>query len=278
MSDTSSPEPIQLPIEHIRENAEPVSEVIVVKKSTAVYVSTVIVFVLGAYLLGFMMATAANGSGSNMQAVSTLVKDSIGTSVAQLAQSNSAAAPVEPTRDPNVRYDVPVGTGVSRGPEDAPITIIEFSDFQCPFCQRFHQTTLVPLLKQYEGKVRFVYRHFPLTTIHPYAGPAAEASECARDQGKFWEFHDFLFNNQDQIPSQNWSGFAKQVGLDTTAFEACISSRKNLKLVQDDYNLAVSLGLTGTPSFFVNGRILIGAQPLSAFQALIEAELASKKS
>src|SRR5581483_6667005 len=149
------------------------------------------------------------------------------------------------------------------------------SDFQCPFCKRFHDTTLPVLLKKYEGKIRFAYRDFPISSIHPYAQGAAEAAECAYAQNKFWDYHDLLFQDQQRLTADDLLTYAKQLKLDMTAFKDCLDSRKYAQEVQSDYQAGLTLSINGNPTFFVNGRMLVGAQPLEVFTSYIDAELAA---
>jgi protein-disulfide isomerase len=160
------------------------------------------------------------------------------------------------------------------GPVDAPVTIIEFSDYQCPFCKRFYDETLPQIQATYEGQVKFVYRDFPLTSIHPDAQKASEASECADDQGRFWEYDALLWANQQQLDVPSLKTYAAGLGLDAATFDACLDSGKNAQEVQKDSSDAVSYGVTGTPAFFINDAALVGAQPFSAFQAIIDPLLA----
>jgi protein-disulfide isomerase len=173
---------------------------------------------------------------------------------------------------PVVRVAVSTDGAPVRGPKDAPVTLVEFSDFQCPFCQRV-EPTLKQLFERYPGKIRLVYRDFPLEGLHPQARPAAEAARCANDQGKFWEYHDVLYTNTLRGDPGEFRRYAEQVGLDVPKFEQCVSSRAHRAGVQGDMEEGSRLGVTGTPSFFVNGRPLHGAQPLEAFVRVIEEEL-----
>ncbi len=159
------------------------------------------------------------------------------------------------------------------GPAGAPVTIIEFSDFQCPYCKRFRDQTLDALMKEYEGKVRLVYRDFPLTTIHPEAMDAALAADCANAQGKFWKMHDLLFDNQDQFGLKPFKQLAGQLQLDQGRFDQCFDSQQYLDEIQHDIDDGTAYGVSGTPTFFINGRSLVGAQPLSAFENLINEAL-----
>lgn len=171
------------------------------------------------------------------------------------------------------RYEVSGDRGFVRGPKDAPITIVEFSDFQCPFCKNAN-ATVKQVLDKYPGKVKLVFRDYPLASIHPQAPKAHEAARCAADQSKFWEYHDVLFERAPRLAPQDLKQYAVEVKLDPNAFNQCLDSGKYAAEVDKDFQEGAGLGLTGTPSFFINGRQLVGAQPLAAFQKIIDAELA----
>jgi protein-disulfide isomerase len=169
---------------------------------------------------------------------------------------------------------IPVrAVGPSRGPGDAPVVIVEFSDFQCPYCR-----TVVPTVKQVlernPSTVRWVFRDFPIATIHPTAPKAHEAARCAGAQGKFWEYHDLLFERPARQTDALLKGYADELKLDATAFAACLDGGKFAAAVQADLEEGTDLGVTGTPTFYINGRMLVGAQPAAAFQRIIDAELA----
>jgi protein-disulfide isomerase len=182
--------------------------------------------------------------------------------------------PVTVTLDPP-REQVADAGRPARGTADAPVQVVEFSDFQCPYCQR-SLPTIERLLSSYGDRIRIVYRHFPLPN-HPDAWPAAEASMCAAEQDKFWPYHDRLFANQDKLSVEGLKQHAADLGLDTKTFNACVDSRKYRDEVQKDVDAGKLLAITGTPAFFINGRLLGGAQPFPAFQELIEDELARRK-
>ena len=164
------------------------------------------------------------------------------------------------------------------GPENAPVTIVEFGDFQCPFCKRFYADVEEALFRKYKGKIRFVFRDFPMLDIHPLAGMVAEAAHCAGDQGKFWEYHDLAFQTQPQRDKADMFALAKRLNLDITVFKDCMDTRKYVPHVVADHCDGLSLGITGTPTFFINGRKLVGAQSLSTFSAYIDAELGNSMS
>jgi protein-disulfide isomerase len=192
----------------------------------------------------------------------------------QVVIQQPAEATAQPTEPPAVVDNVSVDDDPFMGPEDAPVTIVEFSDFQCPYCERAAVDVLPQVFAEYGDQVRLVYRDFPLTQIHPQALPAAIAAECADDQGKFWEYHDLLFANQSALDDASLEAYAGQLGLDQTAFDQCFSTQTPLEEIQGDYQDALSYGVSGTPTFFVNGVRVSGAQPFSVFQAIIDQVLA----
>ena len=171
------------------------------------------------------------------------------------------------------RLEVSLGDDPVKGPAAAPITIVEFSDFQCPYCARVNPT-LKKIEEKYGEKVRVVFRDFPLVQIHKDAAKAAEAGECAHEQGKFWEMHDRLFADQSKLQVEALKQTATQVGLDAEKFNQCLDSSKYAAEVQKDVDEGNSYGVTGTPAFFINGRMLSGAQPLDTFSQVIDEELA----
>jgi protein-disulfide isomerase len=172
---------------------------------------------------------------------------------------------------PETRVQVETDDDPAIGPEIAPITIVEFSDFNCPFCQRFHNETFTPLLETYPGQIRFVYRDYPITSQESFF--AAQASECANEQGKFWEYHDALFSGRMELGTAAYSAYAKELGLDADQLVACVEEGRFAEEVQDDARYAAALGVTGTPTFFINGIPLVGAQPLIRFTQVIDNEL-----
>ncbi|HKY71780.1 MAG TPA: DsbA family protein [Nitrospira sp.] len=158
------------------------------------------------------------------------------------------------------------------GPDRAPITIVEFSDFQCPYCRQ--GVKILKTLRQlYGDRIRIVYRDY-LGPNHPYALQAAEAARCAGEQGKFWEYHDLLFDRQSTGTGWDFRLLAKELGLQPSAFDSCLRSGRFRDQIAKDLHEGLKLGITSTPTFFINGRPLVGAQPLSRFQALIDTELA----
>jgi protein-disulfide isomerase len=163
----------------------------------------------------------------------------------------------------------------STGAPSAPVTIIEFSDFQCPFC-RAAESSLKQVRQKYGNQVRLVYMDFPLG-FHPHAMDAARAARCAADQDKFWQFHDALFLDQKKLGPDNLRQTAAKVGLDRDKFNACFADDRHDAGIREDMAKGNSLGVTGTPTFFINGRELVGAQPPPKFNEVIDEELARAK-
>lgn len=174
------------------------------------------------------------------------------------------------------RYDIPTEGDPAIGPEDAKITVVEFSDYQCPYCTKWYNEVFDRLLNEYPDEVRFVYRDFPLSSIHPEAVPAAIAAHCAGDQGAYWDFHRALFSQKYGLSPSAYEQYAGELGLDTAAFKECVSDGRHSDEVNADLSFGSELGITATPTFFINGIALVGAQPYEVFKQVIDLELAGK--
>jgi protein-disulfide isomerase len=188
------------------------------------------------------------------------------------APSAPGAQRGQPAAGENSVFKVPVGDSPVRGPANALVTIVEFSDYQCPFCSRAN-ATIQQLEKDYEGKIRVVMKQHPLD-FHPRAKPSALAALAAGEQGKYWEMHDKMFANQQQIEDANHEQYARDLGLNVDKWKADLQSPKFQTSISNDTALAMQLGATGTPAFFINGKKITGAQPIENFKRLIDAELA----
>jgi protein-disulfide isomerase len=164
----------------------------------------------------------------------------------------------------------------SRGPANAAVTIVEFEDFQCPYCKSV-QPTLKQILSHYGDKVRLVYVDYPLESLHPAALQAHQAARCAGEQDKFWEYHDLLFKNSPAASPEQLENYAKQAGMDLPAFKTCLSSGKYQSAIQKNEEEGNKLGVNGTPAFFINGRSMNGAQSFEEFSRIIDEELAAKE-
>jgi protein-disulfide isomerase len=204
---------------------------------------------------------------------------------ANAAGTNTNTAPaVDPnaTPTPLPKVDIDTGKLPVQGDANAKVTLVEFSDFQCPFCKKYFDETNQQLMDTYvkTGKVKFAYRHYPLSSIHPNAQKAAEAAECANDQGKFWEYHDLLFKNQDTWSPldatavvDSFTSYAGDLGLDTGTFRSCLDSETDKTKVDTDTAEGNRIGVSGTPTFVINGNVIVGAVPFSELQKTIEQEL-----
>ena len=171
-----------------------------------------------------------------------------------------------------VRMDLSVNGSPTKGSEKAEVTIVKFEDFQCPYCKAV-QPNFQEVLKRYDGKIRLVHKDLPLEQIHPQARQAAEAARCADDEGKFWEYHDKLYASSPNAAPEDLKSYAKDLGLKQDSFDKCLTSGKYKETIQKDVNEGASLGLTGTPTFFINGRELSGAQSVQAISEIIDEEL-----
>ena len=173
------------------------------------------------------------------------------------------------------RMTVSAGNSPTKGPASAPIELIEFADFQCPYCLAA-SPTVKRVLDTYGDRIRFVYRNYPLAN-HPQARPAAEAAQCANEQGQFWPYHDRLFGEPGKLSDADLKQSAATLGLDAAKFNACVDQHKYRAVVDTDAQAGNDAGVTGTPAFFINGRLLSGAQPFDAFKRVIDEELELKK-
>lgn len=232
------------------------------------------------YLIA-MLAFAAAASGcaqkSDIEAVQTTQKEIL--AKLEKIEKDIAARPAAPAAqrpqiDPNKVYDIPVGDSAVRGPKSAPVTIVMFSDFQCPFCAQ-SAPVVEQVLAAYPNDVNFVMKQFPLRQIHPNADPAARAAIAAGKQGKFWEMHDELYKNSRNLTPETIKGIAEKLGLDMKKFEADQSSDEVKKQVEEEMALGAKSDVRGTPSFFVNGKVAQN-RTLDGFKAQVDAALKAK--
>jgi protein-disulfide isomerase len=260
--------------EEVTETPENTEEYVTFKKSHFYSVLVVLAFAVG-ILVGYV----AWGRGTPVTAAP----------VAAAQQPSGQVAAPQPTAQP-VIYDIATKGFPSHGPDDAPITIVEFSDYQCPYCYRWNVQVYDTLLAAYPDQIKFVYRNYPLS-FHQNAFPSAEAALCAGDQDAYWKFHDLLFDNQALLNNQagtvldqeSYNQFAADLGLDVVTFEECMTSHKHQQAILDDMAYATSLpadstgesAVGGTPTFFINGHRLGGAYPIEYFKQIIDAELAN---
>ena len=254
---------IDQPVDQVEVIPEPPGEeTFTFKRSHFYAVFTVLAFAAGV-LLGYAMwgFQPAGGQGNAAQTA---------------GQISSLVANAPATEAPQFkRYNIPSEGFPAIGPQDAPITIVEFSDYQCPFCRRWHQEVYEPLLAAYPGKIKLVYRNLPLTSIHPDAFGAAEAAMCAGEQDAYWPYHEKLFSSEN-LGTQVYTQYAQQLSLDIDKFQACLQDQKYKAAIEADSDFAVNLGVRSTPTFFINGLAVVGAQPLDVFKQVIDKELAGE--
>jgi protein-disulfide isomerase len=199
------------------------------------------------------------------------LREGMGKMLEQLKEKHHVEIALQPPELPRIEVEA---KGPTRGPANAPVTVVEFSDFQCPFCGR-EVPVVERMMKEYDGKVKLVFRHFPLE-FHPFAAKAAEAGACAADQNKFWELHDKMFANQQKLAVDDLKGYAKAVGIDMAAFGKCLDSGEKKPLVDADTKAGAEAGVNGTPAFFINGIFINGAQPYEQFKQAVDRELKKK--
>jgi protein-disulfide isomerase len=272
--ETSQPEPISLPpLPEQEPHSQPKkyvprrSDDIVISKTTLYYLLVATIF----FVAGFFVAWVVFNLRSDdiRTTASNAAREAVTTAIADLSGGAAAAPTPIPRQDITVSNTMPAW-----GPNDAKVTIVEFSDFQCPYCESFYTHTYTKLKQTYGDKIRFVYRHYPLYQIHPDAEPAANAAECAKEQGKFWEYHDILFSNQSDLSRDALIKYASTVKVQNTdQFTKCIDSKKYQSVIDADQQAGDGYAVTGTPTFFVNGNMLVGAQPYEVFVKAIDTEL-----
>jgi protein-disulfide isomerase len=228
-------------------------------------------------VLGLVALAACNGSKADIDDLKKsqqeiLAKlDGLAKTVAAIKVPAAAPAGGPAAIDPNKVYTIPISSSPVKGPKDAKVTIVEFSDFQCPFCSQ--AAALVPdVLKAYPDKVNFVYKQFPLTSIHPFALGAAKAAIAAGKQGKFWEMHDMMFANNKELGVDKLKEYAGKIGLDVPKFEADMNSPETQKQIDQEQAEARSADVQGTPTFFVGGKRLQN-RSVDGFKQMIDAQL-----
>lgn len=190
-----------------------------------------------------------------------------------LPDKSPNASPVEVSANASSKGSIQSSDAVSIGSVQATVTVVEFIDFQCPFCRAVHPM-LMRIMDEYKNKpVRFMFRHFPIISIHPLALPASNASLCANEQKKFLPYYDLLYTRQDEISLANLVTFAESLDLNLQQFNTCLSDKRYESLIRQDVRDGLSLGLEGTPTWFVNNTRLVGAVPYETLKAAIEEEL-----
>ena len=223
-------------------------------------------------------ANPSRVQGASLEQVKTPIRNLLTQQRSALAYDEfvdtlKAKTPVKMMLEPP-RQKIETAGSPAQGPSNAPIELVEFSDFQCPYCERAFPT-IKQVLSTYGNKVHFVYRNYPLPS-HPNARPAAEAAQCANEQGQFWAYHDRLFGDQSKLKDDDLKATAASLGMDAAKFNACFDSHKYKQRVDTDLQAGNEAGVNGTPAFFVNGRLLSGAQPFDEFKKVIDEELARR--
>jgi protein-disulfide isomerase len=230
--------------------------------------------IIAASLISFAVIAASFFVANSLDRVTTQLSEVVealdaGPGAAGQAAADRPSRPARPEADRE--YKIDIGDAPIRGSENAAVTIVEWSDFQCPFCNRV-EPTLAQIEKEYGDQVRVVFKHLPLP-MHPQAPDAHAAAEAAHRQGKFWEMHDLIFQNQRDLRVETLEGYARQLGLDMDRYRRDVKSEEVANRIDADMKQAGSVGVSGTPAFFINGRFLSGAQPYANFKRYIDSAL-----
>ena len=244
--------------------AQPGSVLVVPRALFNYVIIGIVFFALGAIIGGAGVGALFNANSDENKAL-------INSAVSQIAAAGGVA---KAGLQPGQKYDVTVNdTDPVLGDPNAPVTIVEFSDFHCPYCGRFVKETLHPLMDAYQGKVKLVFRNYPILGNGSIL--AALASICARDQGKFWEFHDLVFADQQDLTREAFVKYAGEMNLDVDKFSKCFDQQDHMDEIQANFSYAQNKGITGTPTFFINGQYVSGAQPYTVFADTIDKALGS---
>jgi protein-disulfide isomerase len=272
MENTDPPTPpIEEPLEVVPNDA-PEQEPAPGKNPLSTILFSVLFFALGlglGYLIWgssirFGLPVSANQQPGNQEAGAAVVANPQPTQELQIPEEL-------PRLDVTIDEDDPIW-----GSKDAPITIVEFSDYECPFCEKWYQETLSPLMQEYPDQIRFVYKDFPLAGIHSEAVNAAVAANCAGEQDAYWAYHNALFDRKYGLGTDAYAQYASDLGLDEKAFAECMVEQRYKDEVMADYEYASGLGVQSTPTFFLNGIPIVGAQPYDFFKQVVDLELAGK--
>jgi len=250
-------------------------DVIPVNRTTLYYALTALLFFIAGYIVAFGMFSATTGSlvSDVSAAVGTSAAKAVALQLTQMPQPRAIAAQPTPTlfATPG-KQAIDITNAPFWGPADAKVTVVEFGDFECPYCEYYYKMTY-PLIKQnYATKIRYVFRDWP-SPAHPNAFPAALAGQCANDQGKFWQYHDMLYEHQSNLSSESLINYADQLGLNKTQFTDCYAKQKFYNMISDDFNLGVHYHIRGTPTFFINGEFYEGVQAYEYMSRAIDQSL-----
>lgn len=264
------------PVEEIEEE-EAAEEEVPTSTSQALPVQLWSVLVLVAFVLGLGAGYLVWGRQQDARSLAAEQRAREAEQRAATAEAAAARAAGQETAPQEViRYPVPEDDDYVYGSDSAEITIIEFSDYECPFCKRWHLEVWPQIKEKYGDQVRLVYRDFPLESIHPNATPAAEAANCAGEQDRYYEFNELLFAGGKPLEAATYEAYASQLKLDMEQFNQCVSERRYRDEVQADLAYAAELGVRSTPTFFINGLAVVGAQPFEVFDQIISMEIAGE--
>ncbi len=263
-----SPEPVEKLKNDASAYADPQAVLVIPRVLVNYIIIAVVFFGLGAIITYFATSSLnASNRVENQALIAQAVKEAL--------DARGQVAEQPPGLQPGQQYEVSADDDPAKGPADAPITIVEFSDFRCPYCGRFFSQTLQPLLDNYGDQVRMVFRDYPILGASSVL--SALAGECMNEQGKFWEFHNLAFSNQQNLTREAFIGYAQTLAMNVEQFTQCLDSQQYIQEISADASYAQNLGVTGTPAFFVNGRFISGAQPYNVFASIIDEELSKLK-
>lgn len=245
--------------------AEPGAVLVIPRVALNYVVIAIVFFGLGLLIGGAAVNALFNANSSENQAL-------VDSAVASALDARGVQADQVVGLQPGQRYDVTADDDPVLGDVNAPITIVEFSDFRCQYCRRFYAETLQPLMTEYDGKVKLVFRDFPI--LGPESQISALAAGCMNEQGRFWDFHNTAFANPQSLNRDTFISYAQDFGIDAERFTSCLDGQEYGEEITKDYTEAQLLGVTGTPAFFINGVFVSGAQPYAVFASVIDQELA----
>jgi protein-disulfide isomerase len=258
-------------------------DTVTISRSTLYYIATAVLFFIGGYIVAWAVfaATTGNVISSSQFSMETAVSASMATSIGQLSSSSVAsgtatnravALPVVLTPRAVPIQNVSMVNAPYWGTTDAKVTVIEYGDFQCPYCEAFFQETYPQLKRVYSSLIRYEFRNFP-SRAHPDAFPAALAAECANEQGKFWEYHDLLYQNQQDLSVDGLTRYATLLNLNVANFSDCFHSERYADVVNRDFQDAIKYQAAGTPTFYINGQFVQGAQAYVTLANMINSQL-----
>ncbi|MBL8117369.1 MAG: thioredoxin domain-containing protein [Anaerolineae bacterium] len=259
----AAPEPVAEPAPSAY--AQP-GAVLVIPRVFLNYVVIAVIFLAIGLVIGGASVNAL--FNANSMENKALIDEAAKTIAQAIGGSGTDTAALQPGQ----YYDVSSDDDPFLGPADAPVTIIEFGDFRCSYCKRFQTETLQPILADYSQQVKFVFRDYPI--LGQSSVISALAAQCMNDQGKFWQFHDLAYSDQQNLTREQFITYAGQLSVDVEQFTTCLDSQTHINEISADAVFAQNLGVTGTPAFFINGRFISGAQPYDVFKTVIDEELA----